>query len=103
MISIKDLEKAKVLKVLFNNSKVQGLNAQLGLHPDDLTDSQARRILCQLTHTTTGEIDIDYLLRKVMKVNLTSDVEFDPAMYDRDNGEGAAIRAVDTLREKGEK
>ena len=101
MINIEGLSKIKVLQVLFNKSKVQGFNAQLGLNPPDLTVSEARRMLVQ--HESRGEIYFDYLNGKVMKVNLTSDVEFDPAMYDRDNGEGAAIRAVDTLREKGEK
>lgn len=39
----------------------------------------------------------DYLYGRVMKVNITHD-EFDPWLYDRDNGNGAAQRAIDNLR-----
>ena len=33
-----------------------------------------------------------------MKVDLSSDESFDPALYDRDNGPGAAARVIEKLR-----
>lgn len=38
-------------------------------------------------------IYFDYLQGRVMKVDLAGD-ELDPRLYDRDNGEGAARRAI---------
>ena len=35
----------------------------------------------------------DYLYGRVMKVDLSKDT-FDPFLYDRDNGQGAAERAI---------
>jgi len=95
MISITGLNKASVLKVLFNASKVQGVNAQLGLKPEDLSISDAQEILDNRDKT---RIYFDYLNGKVMKIDLTSNDEFNPWLYDRDNGEGAAQKAVNTLK-----
>jgi len=38
----------------------------------------------------------DYLYGKIMKVNLSGD-EFSPTLYDRDNGEGSAFKAIKHL------
>lgn len=35
-----------------------------------------------------------------MKVDLSSDVEFEEWLYDRDNGQGAAQRVIDGLRNR---
>jgi len=59
MISITGLNKASVLKVLFNASKVQGVNAQLGLKPEDLSISDAQEILDNRDKT---RIYFDYLM-----------------------------------------
>ena len=92
MINIKDLNKAEVLKVLFNNSKVQGFNAMMGLNPKDMTTEEAEKCLKDQKY-------FDYLNGKVMKIDLTSDDEFDPWLYDRDNGEGSAQEAVNSISE----
>lgn len=42
--------------------------------------------------------EIDYLHGRVMKINLKSDTEFDPRLYNRDLGEGAAERVIQSLR-----
>ena len=97
MIKITGLNKAEVLKVLFNNSKVQGFNAMLGLNPPDITTEEAFGILKEY-ETKRGEIYFDYLNGKVMKIDLTSDDEFEEWLYDRDNGEGAAQRAIDSIK-----
>jgi hypothetical protein len=99
MINIEGLSKAEVLKELFNNSKIQGFNAQMvtmGLipYPKNLTTFEAQEILDNMEE----EIYFDYLNGKVMKVDLTSDEGFDPWGYDRDNGEGSAERIIQELR-----
>ena len=48
-----------------------------------------------------GSKYFDYLKGRVMKLDLTSDDEFDPWGYDRDNGRGAAQNVIDALRESG--
>jgi hypothetical protein len=37
-----------------------------------------------------------------MKVDLSSDVEFEEWLYDRDNGSGSAQQVIDSLRKVGE-
>lgn len=90
MVDIKGLNKAEVLAALYNNSKPQGLGF---LHFDakDMTVAEAEEILKQTT-------DFDYLKGRVMKVNLSSDDGFEEWLYDRDNGSGAAERAIAELR-----
>lgn len=90
MVDIKGLNKAEVLAALYNNSKPQGLGF---LHFDakDMTVAEAEEILKQTT-------DFDYLKGRVMKVNLSSDDGFKEWLYDRDNGNGAAERAIAELR-----
>lgn len=90
MVDIKGLNKAEVLAALYNNSKPQGLGF---LHFDakDMTVAEAEEILKQTT-------DFDYLKGRVMKVDLSSDDGFGEWLYDRDNGNGGAQRAVDALR-----
>ena len=101
MINIKGLNKAEVLATLFNNSKIQGINQQLfdmGILslPKDITTNDAQTVLDKM-----GKIKyFEYLDGKVMKINLTSDIEFDERLYDRDNGAGAAQEAINVLRNK---
>ena len=94
MVDIKGLNKAEVLAALYNNSKPQGLGF---LHFDakDMTVAEAEEILKQTT-------DFDYLNGCVMKVDLSSVDDFEVWLYDRDNGSGAAQRAVDSLRKRGQ-
>ena len=89
MISIQGLNKAAVLAVLYNASRPLGMGF-LHYDPSPMTVEEAQKIL----ETTK---DFDYLKGRVMKVNLSED-EFTPHLYDRDNGQGAAERAVNTLR-----
>jgi len=99
MVNIQGLNKAEVLSTLFNKSKIQGFNVQMvamGLmeYPKDMTTVEAQAILDGMGIQKY----FDYLNGKVMKVDLSSDVEFDEWGYDRDNGEGAAQRAIDSFR-----
>lgn len=90
MVNIEGLNKAEVLRDLYNASKVRGLGffEATGV-PMETTEAEEL-----LKHTT----DFDYLYGKVMKIDLASDVEFKEWLYDRDNGEGAAQRVIDRLR-----
>lgn len=94
MIDITGLNKADVLAALYNASHPQGLG---WLHKtnEDMTTEQAQVLLDK---QRPGD-HFDYVQGRVIKVNLTSDTEFDPYLYDRDNGQGAAQHAIDRLRQ----
>lgn len=88
MVDIKGLDKARVLKALYDHSHPQGLGfLQAG---KTVTLEECAKLLEENTY-------FDYLGGRVLKVDLSKD-EFDPRLYDRDCGEGAAQRAVDSIR-----
>lgn len=89
-IDISKLDKADVLAALYNASQPLGLGF-LHYTSDDMTSDEARQLVEQ-----AGEPPcFDYLKGRVMKVRLTDD--FWPGLYDRDNGAGAAARALQPL------
>lgn len=90
MVNIQGLDKAEVLKELYNNSKIQGMGF-LEATGRDMTIEEARQLLARGTY-------FDYLHGKIMKVDLKSDSAFEEWGYDRDNGEGSAQRVIDKLR-----
>ena len=81
-ISLIGLDKARVFASLYNRARPQGLGF-LHFTPQDMTIEEARREF--------GECNgyYDYVHGRVMKVDLSGD-SFDPWLYDRDNGDGAA-------------
>ncbi len=87
-ISLIGLDKAEVLATLYNASKPQGLGF---LHYDSkpMTSKEARILLKKTTY-------FDYVQGRVMKVDLLGDT-FDPWLYNRDNGQGAAEKAIATI------
>jgi hypothetical protein len=89
MVSIKGIDKAKVLAALYNNSQPIGMGF-IHFNPSRMTTQEARELL----ETTTY---FDYLKGRVMKVDLSNDDEFDERLYDRDNGSGAAQRAINFI------
>lgn len=94
-INISGLNKAKVLRLLFNASKQQGLGF---LHADGaipMTEPESEEIIRECA----GRLSFDYLKGRVMKVDITGD-DLIPYLYDRDNGTGAAERALDQLTSK---
>jgi hypothetical protein len=100
MVNIKGMDKAEVLLALWKASQMQGMSFLGFLASGELTLSQARKEIQERKHTSfdgTDSIYFDYLNGKVMKVDLGQD-EFDPRLYDRDNGDGAAQRAIDNLK-----
>ena len=99
-VNIAGLDKAEVLLALWQASQMQGMSFLGFLASGELTLSQARKEIQERKHTSfdgKDSIYFDYLNGKVMKVDLGKD-EFDPRLYDRDNGDGAAQRAIDNLR-----
>jgi hypothetical protein len=93
MVSIVGLKKSAVLAALYNASRPQGLGF-LQYNPQPMTEERAEELLRESTY-------FDYLSGRVMKLDLSSDEEFNPWLYDRDNGDGAAARAILELRKAG--
>ncbi len=88
MIDIKGLDKAKVLKALYDGSHIQGLGFLQAVN--DFTEEDARELIKTQTY-------FDYLYGRVLKVDLSSD-SFEEWLYDRDNGQGKAQRIIESLR-----
>jgi hypothetical protein len=93
LIDISDLNKAEVLMALYNASHPQGMGF-FQYAGDPLTIEKAEEYLQKNTY-------FDYLNGRVLKVDLKGD-ELNPALYDRDNGEGAAYRVIMELRHTGD-
>ena len=90
-INIAGLSKAHVLQALFNASRQQGMGFldRSGARPMTLEDAAS--------YTDDGRLYFDYLRGRVLKVDISGD-GFAPHAYDRDNGAGAAARAIAQLR-----
>lgn len=88
-ITIKGLDKGKVLLSLWKHSHAQGMsffgiqNVDLETATKDFNESRNKYF--------------DYYNGKVIKCDLSGD-SFDPYLYDRDCGHGAAERAVNSIR-----
>lgn len=91
MVDIKGLDKAEVLVALWNNSCEVGLSFNPSGKP--LTVKKARKIIKGQYYR------FDYCEGRLIKCDLSGD-KFDPWLYDRENGPGAAQRAIDALREE---
>jgi len=87
-INIRKYNRADVLAALYNNSKPQGMGF-LHYDPIPMTREEAEKLL-------ENEHYFDYLKGRVMKVNMSDD-DLNPWGYDRDNGEGAAERAISKI------
>ncbi len=79
-------KQAEALAALYNGSRPLGMGI-LHFEPAPMDVPEAQALL------DGGQTRFDYLKGRVMKVNLGGDT-FDPWLYDRDNGEGAAARAI---------
>lgn len=93
-ITIEGLSKAALLAELYNRSQPQG-RGHLIATSDAMTVADAQKLLDE-----TPKKYFDYVQGRVMKVDLSGN-RLDPWMYDRDNGEGAAARAVEAVRQQG--
>ena len=84
-INIKGMDKAEVLIKLYNASKPQGMGFLMPWQ-NELTKEQAIKLLSEGTY-------FDYLYGRVLKINLSGDT-LNTVLYDRDNGPGAAAKAL---------
>jgi len=84
-INLEGVDKAEVLASLYNRSKPLGMGF---FHAVDgnMDAAEARDLLSKETY-------FDYLKGRVMKVSFRKDV-LDTRLYDRDNGNGAAYKAI---------
>ncbi len=94
LVNIKGLSKEAVLAALYNNSKPQGMGF-LHFKPGDMSPEEAKQIIGQ--RRDTGHYFFDYLMGRVMKVDLGGD-EVETRLYDRDLGDGAGEAAIAALR-----
>ena len=94
MVDIKGLDKARVLKALYDHSHVQGSGFLQAVPDGVVTVEHCAGLLAKYSY-------FDYLHGRVLKVELSGD-EFDERLYDRDCGEGAAQRAVDSIKDAPE-
>ena len=97
MIDIKGLNKAEVLKALYDGSHIQGMGFLQAVPEGTVTVEH-----CKMLLETTGYPYFDYLYGRVLKVDLSKD-EFDERLYDRDNGQGVAERVIRRLRNSNTK
>lgn len=92
LIDLRDMDKAEVLAALYNASRPLGMGF-VQYDPAPMTREEAAGYLAWCT-------SFDYLKGRVMKIDLSKDA-LNPRLYDRDNGEGAAWRAITALRVTG--
>lgn len=89
-INIAGLDKAVVLATLYNAAKQQGLGRLEAAGTFQMTSITAQ------AHFDQGQTEFNYLHGRVLKLEFDSD-ELDVRLYDRDNGQGAAQRALTHL------
>jgi len=92
MVDVSDLNPAQVLAALYNNAKTQGLGF-LDFEKEPMSVEQAQEIL-----DSSNDKYFDYLKGRVMKIRIEKSL--DTALYNRDNGEGAAERVIENLRKQ---
>ena len=85
IVDISNKDKAEVLAALYNNSHPHGMGF-LQYDPEPMSVEEAREILKEITY-------FDYFRGRVMKLSLKENL-VNVSLYNRDNGEGAAERAI---------
>jgi len=84
IVSIENLDKAAVLKVLFDAAK-----ANVSSNP--MSEAMARKFI------EAGQLRFDYVNARALKVDIATS-ELDASLYDAENGEGVAERVIAELR-----
>lgn len=100
MVSIEGLDKSEVLLALYNASRINGMGFLAAVDHYGIED--ARKDIEEMKTTFNGRLYFDYLHGRVIKTDISGD-EFDPYLFDRDNSEGAAEKAIEALRNNGGK
>lgn len=95
MIDFTGLTRADVLRVLYNAAETTGPMSMLAASVGplgDMTPETAERMVQERSY-------FDYVNGRVLKVTLRKHTTvFDEALYDRDNGVGAAQHAIEGAR-----
>lgn len=90
-IKLQKLDKASVLAALYNASKAQGMgHMQHSSKP--MTKEEAQKLL-----DGNPNQYFDYLGGRVLKIDLSKD-ELDTWLYNRDNGQDAAEKAIKAIQ-----
>ena len=89
VLDLKGLTPAQALAVLYNASRPQGMGF-LQYQPEPMTTEQAEELLGRTKY-------FDYLQGRVMKLSFKDPAKIETWLYDRDNGQGAAQRAIDLV------
>lgn len=92
-LDVSGIDPAMVLVALYNNAKPLGMGF-LHYDPTPMTVEEARQLLAE--RAINGVAYFDYLQGRVMKVAIGESI-LDARLYDRDNGPGAAERAIKAL------
>lgn len=90
-MDVTTLDKAEVFRALYNRARPQGLGF-MGHVPGSMTSEEARMLMEEAKLEEGPEPYFDYCLGRIMKIRI-KDV-LDVRLYDRDNGPGAAERAI---------
>ena len=89
-INVTGISKPALLAALFNASRQQGLGHLDARGTNQMSEADAAKAI------EAQGMHFDYLFGRVMKISIDGD-ELEPRLYDRDNGEGAAERAIAPL------
>ena len=90
-MNISGISKGVVLSALYNASHPLGMGF-LHFKPQDMAVEEADKIIYEMKQKGF-RLYFDYLHGRVMKVDISGD-ELGTSGYDRDNGQGAAERAI---------
>jgi hypothetical protein len=104
-IDITGIDKAVLLAALFNHSKQLGAGKldESGQYP--LTVDEARNIIQARTHAHGWRSSFDYLRGRVINCDIGGDLldACDAWVYDRDNGAGRCVQAIEFARKQSAK
>jgi len=88
LINIEGINKAEILAALYNKSQPLGMGI-IHFQSVDMSVNEAEELLKQDTY-------FDYLKGRIMKIDLSGN-GLRTSLYDRDNGDGAALNAIKHL------
>ena len=97
-IDISGLNKAALLCALFNGSQQLGMGFLDKRGAGQMTEADAQQLIDARKDGAGWRSYFDYLHGRVMKVDIGGDT-LRTALYDRDNGQGAAARVIEQLRQ----
>lgn len=100
-MNISGIDKARLIQELHNNAPHSPTGTIARFHDlgRDMTYEEAKHVLEGWNHDR-GEIRLDYLSGRPLKVTITDDELINARLYDRDAGPGMAETIVGVLRQE---